>query len=375
MHPRHSLLLLGLVAITACSQSPSGPPDGPVGSFKVTATTTGAGAKPTLLQLLVDDDEAVIIDANGSHVFEDVSVGELVARVVVPGHCVADHYSPRTVEIEEGEVAELSWAIRCPLPMASGIVFNTELPEHHLWKATPTGTQVQALESSTNDQGRRPVVNRARTRVAYIGAQGTDQGFLHIMDIDGSNDIRLPIPQVLSVDWSPDGSGLVITRGGAGLDLVIIWADGEHHSTLRTLGTGTSYQGVARWSPDGTRIAYRDGAYVYVQSLASGQRVSMQHILNDGEPAWSPDGTRIAFPDVDADEIWIVDADGSDETLVAEVPGVLGFIDWGTDNRLLFGVDVPTTGIGRLRTLPTTGGSPTTLQEIPAWATSARWAP
>jgi Tol biopolymer transport system component len=48
---------------------------------------------------------------------------------------------------------------------------------------------------------------------------------------------------------------------------------------------------------------------------------SGQHVIADGshdetEPTWSPDSDRLAF--LRGDEVWVIDADGSDERFVAE---------------------------------------------------------
>ncbi len=54
------------------------------------------------------------------------------------------------------------------------------------------------------------------------------------------------------------------------------------------------------WSPDGKKLAYvsfeRKSAAIYVQTLASGERVRVAEYPGiNGAPAWSPDGTRLAL--------------------------------------------------------------------------------
>jgi TolB protein len=54
------------------------------------------------------------------------------------------------------------------------------------------------------------------------------------------------------------------------------------------------------WSPDKSRMAYvsfeRKTAAIYVQTLATGQRVRVAEFPGiNGAPAWSPDGTRLAL--------------------------------------------------------------------------------
>lgn len=54
------------------------------------------------------------------------------------------------------------------------------------------------------------------------------------------------------------------------------------------------------WSPDGKKMAYvsfeRKSAAIYVQTLATGQRVKVAEFPGiNGAPSWSPDGTRLAL--------------------------------------------------------------------------------
>ena len=80
------------------------------------------------------------------------------------------------------------------------------------------------------------------------------------------------------------------------------------------------------WSPDGTRIAFtsdRDGGIdnfeIYVMDADGGDQTRItNNDAWDGIPAWSPDGTRIAFTsDRDGNlEIYVMDADGSNQTRI-----------------------------------------------------------
>lgn len=365
---------LGMLWLAACGESPVDAPDAPVGTLRVTATTSGPGAVPTTLQLVLGDGSSIQISANGSHTIEGLAEGSLTARVVVPGHCVADHYAPRPLTITADDTATVAWSLRCLVPMPAGMVFHTSIPDPTLWRATATGTDVRALGPAAMTPALYPVPNPARTRIAYIVASGAAQGTLRVMDSDGSHDIALATSIPWSIDWSPDGSQLIVMHGTT-RHLMILWADGTPHSIVRTLPVG-GVHGGARWSPDGGRVAYREGAYTYVQTLASGQRINLLNLTGPaggGLPAWSPDGTRLAYTDAQSGTVWRIDADGTNATQIANVPGVLDFIDWGGDGQLLFGVAVPNTGIRMLRTMPMSGGDLTELDGIPSWATFARW--
>jgi len=81
-----------------------------------------------------------------------------------------------------------------------------------------------------------------------------------------------------------------------------IWLGTVDGSTPpRQLTAGKKADGVPRWSPDGTELAFtsnRDGDHkqLYVISLAGGDPRCLTDQKEDvAQPVWSPDGTRIAF--------------------------------------------------------------------------------
>jgi Tol biopolymer transport system component len=158
---------------------------------------------------------------------------------------------------------------------------------------------------------------------------------------------RLPLPQVDQV-WTinPDGSAASNVSNNSALDEYGNWsadgakiafddwssfvdpqvssmnADGSAQTDL-TNNTALS-DSTAAWSPDGTRIVY---AHVNPTTKVSEIWVmnadgSNQHLLvtpaeglGDFNPNWSPDGTRVAFSrqDTEADtaQIYVANADGS----------------------------------------------------------------
>jgi Tol biopolymer transport system component len=138
------------------------------------------------------------------------------------------------------------------------------------------------------------------------------------------------------LDWSPDGTKIAFdVNERSGRDRIIVMdADGSHPVTLST--GAVELASHPSWSPDGTRIAFSG-----VRRGTSGDAVSGIYTVNpDGSdltvlteepgqsgpasPAWSPDGAQIAFfvnprtNDGFASQLWMMSADGTDETLISD---------------------------------------------------------
>lgn len=103
---------------------------------------------------------------------------------------------------------------------------------------------------------------------------------------------------------SPDGKRIVYTRQFS--DVMTdkrasnLWIINFGGTEDRALTTGTYSDGDARWSPDGTRIAYisdRDGKpQIYVRWMDSGQTAQLTNLESaPSDLSWSPDGKLISF--------------------------------------------------------------------------------
>jgi Tol biopolymer transport system component len=92
------------------------------------------------------------------------------------------------------------------------------------------------------------------------------------------------------------------------------------------------------WSPDGTRIAYKDGSELRVTDATSGKTSTFQTAaaawgLNDLQ--WSRDGTRIAVSE--PGQIRIVPVDGSATSLISTGPYTPASLGWlAGDDRILY---------------------------------------
>jgi Tol biopolymer transport system component len=151
-------------------------------------------------------------------------------------------------------------------------------------------------------------------------------------------------------DWSPDGRRIVATAGDQGL--VILKPDGTGVTPLGATGE------CARWSPDGTRIAYchlEDNPSgtpqweVYVVNADGSNQTRLTHRpAYDYPSGWSPDGRQlVVWAQLGAPErLALLDPDTGEEqplTGLASSHEVLGA--WLTDGRFLVGIESPADGL------------------------------
>jgi TolB protein len=160
-----------------------------------------------------------------------------------------------------------------------------------------------------------------------------------VFNADGGNEVQLThavVPTFESAPaWSPDGSRIAFARvdvtSGFDHPRAAIYTIRPDGAGLRKLADG----GVEPdWSPDGMRIAYtsiRDSfgrtcfeecspsGEIYVMDAdGSDQRRLTRTEADDRAPAWSPDGRFIAFvsdrssPRRHENEIYVMKADGGD---------------------------------------------------------------
>ena len=175
-----------------------------------------------------------------------------------------------------------------------------------------------------------------------------------VVDLNGQAIAQIGISgSSYAPDLSADGSKIVFSTyteaSPYAAQVATMDADG---SDLRVLTNGPDDADYARWSPDGTRIAYvtldaNSLQHIFVMD-ADGSNVTQLTTGNgyDNAPAWSPDGSQIAFQrGSDAsqldytthdEDIWVVPSDGSGKArrLIDEADSQMQ-PDWSPDGRWL----------------------------------------
>jgi acylaminoacyl-peptidase len=164
---------------------------------------------------------------------------------------------------------------------------------------------------------------------------------------------------------SPDGTRIVYTRTGFDImtdrtrsSLWIVNADGTNH---RPLLTGPNNYSSARWSPDGSRLAYvstEDGrAQIFLRWMDTGQDTKLTNLTESpGGVSWSPNGEWLAF------SMFVPYDEG---TLTANMPHMPEGADWGPPIEVIDQINYRADGAGyldegfdHLFVIPVEGGTP-----------------
>jgi TolB protein len=210
-------------------------------------------------------------------------------------------------------------------------------------------------------------------RIAFVGLHRREDPYattreLYAVGADGSGERRLTNngTEELAVDWLPDGRIVFVScqttswRGELPeCDLVAMRPDGDDREVLSRIRLTYDFA----VSPDGRRIAYSqlEGLShsqhldLYVADINGSNRVRLtENDTADALAAWSPDGKRIAFVSNRAEsarcfyydcagftnELWVMDADGSDVTRLTETSEEELSPSWSPDGEKIVFVRV-----------------------------------
>ena len=148
-------------------------------------------------------------------------------------------------------------------------------------------------------------------------------------------------------DWSPDGQKIVYTRHGVNDNHmnsttaeVCVLTLGDPIGVQCYLGDNGEEERAPTWSPDGARIAYmcRSGIrggnafeICVIEADGTGRVQLTDNAVFDGTGSWSLDGSRIVFQRLvpGGQQLWIMNADGTQQTQLTLSPGMNLFPQWG----------------------------------------------
>jgi Tol biopolymer transport system component len=207
------------------------------------------------------------------------------------------------------------------------------------------GSQRHTLPIGSDLEGAwSPAVSPDGRRVVFTGSK-SGQLDLYVMNVDGSARKQLTndLAQDLGPTWAPDGGSLLFhwvgTATGSPTMLVVIGADGGGRRELLVDGWG------GHWSADGRRVAFTGvgsrARGVYVMDADGSNETSLREVCgaecDDIAPRWSPDGQFLAFtrllPD-GSQAAGVMRADGSEARLVLPTLHTAGPV-WSPDGQRL----------------------------------------
>ncbi len=349
-------------------------------SVDITTAVTGTGQTYTdiasgatvVVRVEITPDAAAPPGAVGNHVFVASQVDDANNRDVVQTSTTRAPLAERTNLLAVGEKGRIivvdpatgnsevlttaaEWALGWWPDVMDVLGID---PTTHFCRIDPTGL-LTALFGSAPGRPWGADVSPAGSRLAchWGGPTGNQLG-IWTTHLDGQNAQRV----VSGADcehprWSPDGTKLAYHRSGVG-EVYVVNANGsdDHAVTAGVTSNGTAwFSSNPEWSPDGQWLYFMAGypqsgtgqaAQIFrIAATARGSSVATQLTTLPGHnrfPAVSPDGAQVAFQHgatdwSDANELWVIDADGGNRHRIYTCPpdfrtglygGELGRMAW-----------------------------------------------
>ena len=191
-----------------------------------------------------------------------------------------------------------------------------------------------------------PSFSRQGDRLSYSATtDGTNVAdtSIAVMRADGSERRQVFARQgfsAFSSSWSPAGDVIAFgvgryfrVPGHPTAQVAIVNADG---SNLRFIADDASNNGFPSWSPDGTRIVYKQDAHLVIYSVADGKVTNLTQPgpQYDNFPSWSSKDVIAFTSNRDGDfDIYTIKPDGTNLRRLTKSPGVDGHSIWSPDGE------------------------------------------
>src|SRR5215207_6506002 len=141
---------------------------------------------------------------------------------------------------------------------------------------------------------------RRNGKIAFISDRDGNSE-IYVMNPDGTDQVRITNNNIDDAypSWSPDGKTIafISQRPTGAYAIFRMKPDGTSRTEITPVNypPPIDYYGLGwtpSWSPDGSRLVFRDGTGIYIVDADGNNR----RFLTVGySPAWSPDGSKILF--------------------------------------------------------------------------------
>jgi len=332
-----SAVLLAL-ALVGCAAPPAATSTAAIASPEPSAELSSATASAQALDL----EGRILIELDGLY---DANANGTDCQIVYAegDYCCVNRISPDRTQILVMPGTDYTGAVRGGTLSLDGSEFDL-LPQ--------PDESLNLVPSAWSPDGKR---------IAFEGWDNSDpsrNGIYSARASDLSDLVRITdrpgLPHDSPLDYSPDGMQLVFYRAeraepdfpiDIGGSLWVVNVDGTDAHELQTGDVRPSWN--ARWSPDGSTIVFAEERLRATGALwtirPDGTDLTMVFADPDGRfaraPVWSPDGSQIMFYlhptsdnfQHDANEIYVVNADGSGSTLLMGGPGFKYVTEWWSE--------------------------------------------
>ncbi len=261
-------------------------------------------------------------------------------------------FTPSTVTLDGAEaevrltvtpVDPLSWS-----PDGSKLAYGglAAATPHNVdvYSANPDGSRNTRL---TNDPGEdfAAAWSPDGKYIAYLHSEGSAiyppgmRTYLYLMRSDGSDQRQIASDVAGGIQWSPDGTRLAfVAYGNGGSEIHRVNVDGSSEARITVT---ISSNGPYSWLPDGRHISLLSAGpdfhliVIDVDTLKTEELTRFDLLDRVGPPSWSPDGKRVVFigydhsnPNVAAEEIYVMNRDGSGLVRLTDNPGKQYCLNW-----------------------------------------------
>jgi TolB protein len=224
------------------------------------------------------------------------------------------------------------------------ILFHSTAPGAgwELFTVNPDGTDLKQLTSLNNLIGAAQWSPDGQYIAFTTFASGISVNLiLNVMKADGSDIRQLSDNATTGIDWSPDSQQIAFTSKRDDMqEIYLINRDGSGEKRL-THGSVDKWMDDVygySWSPDGQQIAFVRSYQLYIINADGSEEKPLLNEANTGTAvAWSPDGRLIAYTMRVNQQVGIytILPDGSNIQKILDIPSDYTGLVWSPNGQYL----------------------------------------